>query len=94
MKPEDAPQQGTIADMTSAERAHMHMRVIALENLVIALLAEATDEQRARARAMAIHISPRAGFTAHALTLEAAAEMNHLVDRAERFKTVGKNRVT
>ena len=72
--------------MTNAERAHMHMRVIALENLVIALLAEVTPEQRERARAMAVHISPRAGFTAHALTLEAAAEMNHLVDRAEHFK--------
>ena len=72
--------------MTNAEHTHMHMRVIALENLVIALLAEATDEQRTRARAMAVHISPRAGSTAHALTLEAAAEMNHLVDRAEHFK--------
>ena len=72
--------------MTNAEHTHMHMRVIALENLVIALLAEATDEQRARARAMVVSISPRAGSTAHALTLEAAAEMNHLVDRAEHFK--------
>jgi hypothetical protein len=77
--------------MTSAQRAHMHMRVIALENLVITLLADATDEQRARARAMGVHISPRAGFTAHALTLEAAAEMNHLVDRAEHFKNVRQN---
>ena len=72
--------------MTNAEHTHMHMRVIALENLVIALLAEATDDQRAKARAMAVYISPRAGFTAHSLTLEAAAEMNHLVDRAENFK--------
>ena len=65
----------------------MHMRVIALENLVIALLADATDAQRARARDMARYISPRAGFTAHPLTVEAAAEMLHLVDRAEQFKT-------
>ncbi len=78
--------------MTNVERAHMHMRVIALENLVIALLADATNEQRVRARVMAVHISPRAGFTAHALTLEAAAEMNHLVDRAEHFKNAGQNK--
>ncbi len=64
------------------------MRVIALENLVITLLADATDAQRARARAMATYISPRAGFTAHPLTLEAAAEMMHMVDRAEHFKTL------
>ena len=76
--------------MTDAERTHLHMRVIALENLVIALLAEGSDDQRAKARAMAVHISPRAGFTAHALTLEAAFEMNHLVDVAERFNSAGQ----
>ena len=77
--------------MTQAEQAQLHMRVIALENLVIALLANATDAQREQAREMAIYISPRAGFTAHALTLEAAAEMNHLVDRAEHFKNARQN---
>ena len=77
--------------MTKVEQAHLHMRVIALENLVIALLAEASDDQRERARAMAIHISPRAGFTAHALTLEAAAEIKHLVTVAERFNSARQN---
>ena len=77
---------GHVPNMTNAELVQLRIRVIALENLVIALLAEATDEQRARARAMVVSISPRAGSTAHALTLEAAAEMNHLVDRAEHFK--------
>ena len=91
LKSENALKHGAAADMTNAEHTHMHMRVIALENLVIALLAEASDDQRVRARAMAIHISPRAGFTAHVLTLEAAAEMNHLVDRAEQFKSIRQN---
>ena len=79
----------SIADnmWTAAEQANLHTRVIALENLVIALLADATDAQLARARDMAQFISPRAGFTQHPLTLQAAADMNHLVDRAEYFKT-------
>lgn len=71
---------------TAAEQANLHTRVIALENLVIALLADATDAQRARARSMAQYILPRSGFTPHPLTLQAAADMNHLIDRAEFFK--------
>jgi hypothetical protein len=35
---------------------------------------------------MAIHISPRPGFTAHRPTLHAADEMRSLVVRAGRFR--------
>jgi hypothetical protein len=35
---------------------------------------------------MAVHISPRPGFTRHRLTLHAADEMLSLVDRARRFR--------
>ena len=83
--PESA--SAAMAMWTAAEQANLHTRVIALENLVIALLADATDAQLARARDMARHISPRAGFTAHPLTVQAAFDMNHLVDRAVHFKT-------
>ena len=77
-----------IDDMrTAAEQTNLHTRIIALENLVIALLADSTDAQLVRARDMARYISPRAGFTPHPLTLQAAADMNHLVDRAEYFKS-------
>ena len=39
------------------------------------------------AREMAVHISPRPGFTRHRLTLHAADEMLSLVDRARRFRS-------
>lgn len=65
----------------------LHIRVIALENLVIALLATASDEQRSVAREMSGYISPRPGFTPHPLTLHAADHMTDLIDRAARFGT-------
>lgn len=72
-----------------AEIGALHIRVIALENLVIALLATASDEQRAVAREMAGYISPRMGFTHHPLTTHAADHMIDLVERAERFDVTG-----
>ncbi|WP_426139146.1 hypothetical protein [Pseudomonas sp. DWP3-1-2] len=73
-------------EMTNAELVHLRVRVIALENLVIALLAEGSERQLAVAREMAAYISPRPGFTQHPLTLHAAAQMTHSVERAERFR--------
>lgn len=72
--------------LTNAELVHLRVRVIALENLVIALLAEGSERQLAVAREMADYISPRPGFTQHPLTLQAAAQMNHCVERAQRFR--------
>ena len=76
--PDDTP-------LTNAELVQLRIRVIALENLVIALLAEAPDRQLTLARGMATYISPRAGFTPHPITLRAAEEMLSLVDRADRY---------
>ena len=71
---------------TDAELAQLHIRVIALENLVIAMLARGSDRQLELAREMADYISPRAGFTPHRLTIGAAAQMNSLAERAGRFR--------
>jgi hypothetical protein len=71
--------------VTNAELVQLRVRVIALENLVIALLAEAPDRQLDLARGMATYISPRTGFTPHPVTLRAADEMLSLVDRADRY---------
>jgi hypothetical protein len=73
---------------TQTELAQLRVRVVALENLVIALLAQAPEPQLLLAREMAVHISPRPGFTRHRLTLHAADEMLSLVDRARRFRPV------
>lgn len=69
------------------ELAQLHMRVIALEHLVITLLAQASDEQRDFARRMAACITPRPGFTQHPLTIQAAAQMIHLVHRGSHFRS-------
>ena len=72
--------------LTNTELVQLQIRVIALENLVIALLAEGSDRQLALAREMADYISPRPGFTHHRLTIHAAAEMVSLVRRAGAFR--------
>ncbi len=70
----------------NTEAAQLRTRVIALENLVIALLAGANDHQLTLARAMAAYISPRPGFTRHRLTIHAARQMLHLGARARHFR--------
>ena len=75
-----------VPPLTNAELVQLQVRVIALENLVIALLAEASDRQLALAREMAAYIAPRPGFTRHHLTVVGAAQMISLVERARHFR--------
>jgi hypothetical protein len=77
-----------IPPLTNAELVQLRVRVIALENLVIMMLAEGSDRQLQLAREMAAYISPRPGFTHHPLTTQAAAHMVDLVDRAIHFRSV------
>jgi hypothetical protein len=70
----------------AAELSALHVRVIALENLVISLLATASNWQIEQAHEAARYISPRPGFTQHPLTTHAAAHMVDLVERASRFR--------
>ena len=74
--------------LTNAELVQLQIRMIALEHLVIALLAEASERQLALARDLAVNLSPRPGSTQHRLTIHAAAQMVHLVDRASLFRVV------
>lgn len=76
----------TAVDLTNAELVQLQVRVIALENLLIALLAGARSQTPDLARALACSISPRPGFTPHHLTLHAAVQMNHLVNRSVLFQ--------
>ena len=71
---------------TNAELALIRTRMIALENLVIALLVEASDRQLEAAREMAAYISPRPGYTHHPLTTNAAVHMMELIERADHFR--------
>jgi hypothetical protein len=83
--------QSEVPELTNAELVQLRIRVIALENLVIALLAEASDRQLGLAREMAAYISPRPGFTPHPLTIQAAGQMISLVERAGHFRAVTRS---
>jgi hypothetical protein len=85
---------GAIADasviddpvLTNAELVQLRIRVIALENVIIAVLAKVSDRQLDLILEMADHIAPRPEATQHPLTIQAAAQMNHLVNRAGHFR--------
>ena len=79
---------GNLPDLTNTELVQLRVRVIALENMVIATLVEGSERQMQVAREMAAHIAPRPGFTQHPLTTQAAHHMNDLVDRAIHFRSV------
>ena len=68
--------------LTNPELVLLRVRVIALENLLLAVLAAGSDRQRQIAREMADVISPRSGSTQHTLTIRAAQHMTDLLDRA------------
>ena len=72
--------------LTNAELVQLRVRMVAIENLMLALLAQTCEEPRAMARRMAAHIAPRPGFTPHRLTLHAAALMQHLGGRAREIR--------
>lgn len=74
--------------LTDAELVQLQIRVIALENLLMVLLAETSDRQLGVAREMAAYISPRPGFTPHRLTVHAAARMISLVERAGHLRAL------
>lgn len=75
-------------EMTNAELVHLRIRMIAMENLIITLLAGGTDRQLEVVCEMAEYILPREGSTQHPLTIKAADQMNDMVSRAEHFRTV------
>lgn len=78
--------QPAIREFTKNELAHMLTRLIALENLVISLLSDASEQQLERVRQMAAFISPRSGATPHPLTIRAAVHMIDMVNRSNHFR--------
>lgn len=71
--------------LTDVEVVQLRVRVIALENLVIALLANSSDEVLKTAREMAEYILPNPGATQHRLTTHAAIHMIDLLERSKHF---------
>lgn len=62
----------------------MRVRLIAVENLLLALPSDADSELRKRIKSRAAEIQPREGAADHPLTERTAAEMLKLMDRATR----------
>lgn len=83
--------QQSLPAVSDAELAQLHVRVIALEGLLAALLVDASDAQIGRVRAMAAYISPRPGNTAHPLTERASGQMEVVLERARRFGELAGN---
>lgn len=86
----EGAEQTQIPEMTNAEIVALRVRVIALENVLLSLLATAPNNQLTLIREMADYISPRPGFTPHPLTIHAAEHMVDLVDRSTRFRSHGE----
>jgi len=84
----ELPHSEDIPELTNTELVQLRVRVIALENLVTALLSGAPERQHDLVRSMATQISPRPGMTPHPLTTQAASHMNELVDRAIHYRDV------
>ena len=76
---------GNIGDV---EDGNLVVRLIALENIIVALLADAPERQSERVREMASYIAPRAGSTPHRLTIEAARNIEALVERAAHYRSL------
>ena len=72
--------------LTDVEIVQLRVRVIALENLVIALLAHSSDQVRGTARQMADYILPKPGATQHRLTTQAATHLINLLERSKHFQ--------
>ena len=72
--PDQDVQPGVIP-LTNTELVQLRIRVIALENAVISLLAQSSDQQLDRVRDVAAYISPRPGFTPHPLTNKTDEQM-------------------
>jgi hypothetical protein len=86
----DGPQEGSRAragaplptSRAKGELDQLRARVIGLENVVIALLTDATEHQLGLVQDMATQISPKQGAAPHRLTTDAAGYMISIVERA------------
>lgn len=72
--------------LSNTELVQLQIRVIALENLMTALLADSSGQQLALVREIAAYISPRPGCTPHRLTVCAASRMIGLVETAGQLR--------
>ncbi len=75
-----------VGALGDAEAVNIRVRLIALENIVVALLASGTQDGPKLVREMAQYISPRSEAMPHRLTIEAARHMRAIAERAEHCR--------
>lgn len=80
-----SPEAWQVGQPGHAELVKLRMRMIAVENLLLAVLASADDQMRERVRRRAAEILPREEAGDHPLTEGAATEMIRLMERASRL---------
>ena len=90
---EHSPPSQETPPLTNAELVQLQIRVIALENLVVALLAHAPEQQLELVRDIAASIFPRPGVE-HRLTEQATVQMEHLAQRSQRLQCCLENQNT
>jgi hypothetical protein len=78
--------QTEVPQSMNTELEQLHNRMIAMESLLITMLAQNPDQQLGLRCEMAGSISPRPGFTDHPGTLGAAALMVHFLRRARNLQ--------
>lgn len=92
----DGPQSQPAADdlidatlpLAPVELNQLRIRIIALENVLIAVLAEGSVRQTERAIEMATLIATRPGFTPHPLMIHAARHIQNLVERSGQVRAL------
>jgi hypothetical protein len=75
-----------VGEIGDAQEVNIRVRLIAIENIIVALLANAPGDRLELIKEMAEFISPRPGMTPHRLTIEAARNMLAIVERAEQYR--------
>ena len=73
--------------LSNSDLVRLRIRVIALENLVIALLARAPVESLNLVREMAADMTQSPGFSDDRMTVRAVDEMLLLLERSAHFRT-------
>jgi len=84
--PSGQTQQAALAQSMNTQLEHLGVRTIAMENLLITMLAQATEQHLELCREVAAFISARPGFAQHPGTIDAADQMVHLLRRAQRLR--------
>jgi hypothetical protein len=86
--PVKPPFVDVVHHLSDQEVVCLRTRVIALENVVIAMLAGGSHDQRAVVHDMALFVRPPLDEVQDRLTIHAADLMDHLADRATRLARV------